>query len=192
MKALEEKIRNEGEVYPGNVLKVGSFLNHRIDVPFMCECGKEFHRLFDGCGVNKILTVEASGIAVAVLTAQYFGCPAVFAKKSKTSNIADDVYSAPVRSFTHNCVNQVMIEKKYLEPGDKVLIIDDFLAHGEALTGLVKIIEDAGAEVAGAGIVIEKAFQEGGKALRECGYRIESLARVASMDADSGEITFID
>ena len=192
MKALEEKIRKEGEVYPGNVLKVGSFLNHCIDVPFMCECGKEFHRLFDGCGVNKILTVEASGIAVAVLTAQYFACPAVFAKKSKTSNIASDVYSVPVRSFTHNCVNQVMIEKKYLEPGDKVLIIDDCLAHGEALTGLVKIVEDAGAEVIGAGIVIEKAFQEGGKTLRERGYRIESLARVASMDADTGEITFVD
>ena len=192
MKALEDKILKEGEVYPGNVLKVGSFLNHCIDVPFICECGKEFFRLFDGCGVNKILTVEASGIAVAVLTAQYFGCPAVFAKKAKTSNIADDVYSAPVKSYTHNCINQVMIEKKYLNPGDKVLVIDDFLAHGEALTGLFKLIEDAGAEVVGAGIVIEKAFQDGGKDLRKRGFRIESLARISGMDAETGSISFIN
>ena len=192
MKALEDKILKEGEVYPGNVLKVGSFLNHCIDVPVICECGKEFFRLFDGCGVNKILTVEASGIAVAVLTAQYFGCPAVFAKKAKTSNIADDVYSAPVKSYTHNCINQVMIEKKYLNPGDKVLVIDDFLAHGEALTGLFKLIEDAGAEVVGAGIVIEKAFQAGGKDLRKRGFRIESLARISGMDAETGSISFIN
>ncbi|MBO4446102.1 MAG: xanthine phosphoribosyltransferase, partial [Clostridia bacterium] len=138
------------------------------------------------------LTVEASGIAVAVLTAQYFGCPAVFAKKAKTSNISDDVYSAPVKSYTHNCINQVMIEKKYLNPGDKVLVIDDFLAHGEALTGLFKLIEDAGAEVVGAGIVIEKAFQAGGKDLRKRGFRIESLARISGMDAETGSISFIN
>ena len=192
MKALEEKICKEGQVYPGNVLKVGSFLNHQIDVPFMCECGREFYKEFSGLGVNKILTIEASGIAIAVLTAQYFGVHTVFAKKSKTSNIADNVYSAPVKSYTHNVTNQVMIEKRYLNPGDKVLIIDDFLAHGEALTGLIKLVEDAGAEVIGAGIVIEKAFQEGGTALREKGYKIVSLARVQSMDAKTGAITFVD
>lgn len=192
MKALEEKILREGEVYPGNVLKVSSFLNHRIDVPFMCECGKEFFRLFEHDGVNKVLTVEASGIAVAVLTAQYFGCPAVFAKKSKTSNVSGDFYSAPIKSYTHNCTNQVLIEKKYLEPGDRILVIDDFLAHGEALTGLFSLIEDAGATAVGAGIVIEKAFQNGGRALREKGYRIESLARVSSMNAETGEILFTD
>ena len=192
MKALEDKILKEAEVYPGNVLKVGSFLNHQIDVPFMCECGQEFYRLFKDAGVNKILTIEASGIAIAVLTARYFGCTTVFAKKSKTSNIADNVYSAPVRSFTHNCTNQVMIEKRYLNPGDKVLVIDDFLAHGEALKGLFKLVEDAGAEVVGAGIVIEKSFQNGGKGLREKGYRIESLARVKAMDAETGSIVFIN
>lgn len=192
MKALEEKILKEGQVYPGNVLKVGSFLNHQIDVPFMCECGKEFYELFKDKGVNKVLTIEASGIAIAVLTAQYFGCNTVFAKKSKTSNIADNVYSAPVKSYTHNVTNQVMIEKQYLNPGDKVLIVDDFLAHGEALNGLIKLVEDAGAEVIGAGIVIEKAFQDGGKSLREKGYHIESLARVASMDAESGIVTFVE
>lgn len=192
MKSLEEKILKEGEVYPGNVLKVASFLNHQIDVPFMCEVGKEFYRLFEGQGVNKILTIEASGIGVACLTAQYFECPVVFAKKSKTSNIADNVYSAPVKSYTHGVTNQVMIDKQFLNSGDKVLIIDDFLAHGEALTGLIKLVEDAGAEVIGAGIVIEKAFQDGGKALREKGYRIESLARVASMDAETGTVTFVD
>ena len=192
MKALEDRILKDGEVYPGNVLKVASFLNHQIDVPFMCELGKEFYRLFEGQGVNKILTIEASGIGIACLTAQYFECPAVFAKKSKTSNISGKFYSAPVKSYTHGVTNQVMIDKQYLNEGDKVLIIDDFLAHGEALNGLVKLVEDAGAEVIGAGIVIEKAFQNGGQPLRDRGYRIESLARVASMDADTGTVTFID
>ncbi len=192
MKALEEKILKEGQVYPGNVLKVGSFLNHQIDVPFMCEVGREFYRLYEGTGVNKILTIEASGIGVACLTAQYFECPVVFAKKSKTSNIADNVYSAPVKSYTHGVTNQVMIEKAYLNPGDKVLIIDDFLAHGEALHGLIKLVEDAGGEVIGAGIVIEKAFQDGGKNIRADGYRVESLARVMSMDSETGNIEFVD
>ncbi len=192
MKALEDKILKEGKVYPGNVLKVGSFLNHQIDVPFMCECAKEFYRLFQNDGVNKVLTIEASGIAIATLTAQYFECPLVFAKKSKTSNIADNVYSSAVKSYTHNCVNQVMVEKDYLNPGDKVLVVDDFLAHGEALHGLFDLINQAGAEVVGAGILIEKAFQDGGASLREQGYHIESLARVASMDADSGTVTFVD
>lgn len=192
MKALEEKILKEGQVYPGNVLKVGSFLNHQIDVPFMCEVGREFYRLYEGTGVNKILTIEASGIGVACLTAQYFECPVVFAKKSKTSNIADNVYSAPVKSYTHGVTNQVMIEKAYLNPGDKVLIIDDFLAHGEALYGLIKLVEDAGGEVIGAGIVIEKAFQDGGKNVRADGYRVESLARVMSMDSETGNIEFVD
>ena len=192
MRAMEEKILAEGQVFPGNVLKVGSFLNHQIDVPFMCECGKELFSEFKDDGVNKVLTIEASGIAIAVLTAQYFGCPAVFAKKSKTSNIADNVYSAPVKSYTHGVTNQVMIEKAYLNPGDRVLIVDDFLAHGEALAGLIKLVEDAGAEVVGAGIAIEKAFQDGGAAVRARGYKVVSLARVASMDAESGKITFAD
>ncbi len=191
MKALEEKILAEGQVYPGNVLKVGSFLNHQIDVPFMCECGKEFFSLFKGEGVNKVLTIEASGIAIAALTAQYFECPLVFAKKSKTSNVADNVYMSEVKSYTHNCVNQVIVEKAYLNPGDKVLVIDDFLAHGEALTGLFDLVRQAGAEVVGAGILIEKAFQDGGASLREQGYHIESLARVASMDAETGTVTFV-
>lgn len=192
MKALEEKILQEGQVYPGNVLKVGSFINHQIDVPFMCECGKEFYNLFKDEGVNKVLTIEASGIAIATLSAMYFECPLVFAKKSKTSNVADNVYSSDVKSYTHNCVNHVLIEKDYLNPGDKVLVIDDFLAHGEALTGLFDLIHQAGAEVVGAGILIEKAFQNGGASLREQGYHIESLARVASMDAETGTVTFVE
>lgn len=192
MKAMEEKILKEGQVFPGNVLKVGSFLNHQIDVPFMCECGKEIYNEFKDSGVNKVLTIEASGIAIAVLTAQYFECPAVFAKKSKTSNIADNVYCAPVKSYTHGVTNQVMIEKQYLNPGDKVLIVDDFLAHGEALNGLIKLVEDAGAEVIGAGIAIEKAFQDGGKNIRDRGYKVLSLARVSSMDGETGKIEFVD
>lgn len=192
MKALEEKIQKEGQVYPGNVLKVGSFVNHQIDIPFMCECGKEFYNEFKDAGVNKVLTIEASGIAIAALTAQYFNCPMVFAKKTKTSNIADNVLFATVKSYTHNCVNQIMVEKQFVNPGDKVLIVDDFLAMGEALNGLIKIVEDAGAEVVGAGIIIEKAFQEGGAALREKGYKIHSLARVQSMDAETGKIEFVD
>ena len=192
MKALEDKILKEGKVYPGNVLKVGSFLNHQIDVPFMSECAKEFYSAFKDDGVNKVLTIEASGIAIATLTAQCFECPLVFAKKSKTSNIADNVYSSDVKSYTHNCTNQVVVEKAYLNPGDNVLVIDDFLAHGEALCGLFNLIDQAVAKVVGAGILIEKAFQNGGAPLREQGYHIESLARVASMDADSGTVTFVE
>ena len=186
MKLLEEKILAEGKVYEGNVLKVDSFLNHQIDVRFLCEIGKEFRRLFDGCGVNKILTIEASGIGIACIAAQYFEVPVVFAKKSKTINIAGDVYTAPVSSFTHRTTYDVLVSKAFLHPTDRVLLIDDFLAEGNALQGLVKIVKDAGATLVGAGIVIEKAFQKGGESIREQGIRVESLARIASMDVKDG------
>lgn len=179
---MEERILKDGLVLDGDVLKVDSFLNHQMDVAFFGEMAKEFYRLFADCGVNKILTIEASGIGIACITAQAFGCPVVFAKKSKTRNIAGDVYTARVKSFTHGNVSDIVVSKKFLGPGDRVLIIDDFLANGAALTGLIKLVQDAGAELVGAGIAIEKAFQPGGKMLREQGIRIESLARIKSMD----------
>lgn len=190
MHLLEEKIQSEGKVLAGNVLKVDGFLNHRIDVSLLCELGKEFHRLFSDCGVNKILTVEASGIGIACITAQYFDCPVVFAKKSKSKNISDNVYSASVASFTHGVTNTVVVSKEYLSPSDRILIIDDFLANGEALNGLIAICNQAGAAVIGCGIAVEKAFQPGGDAIRARGIRVESLARVASMSPEKG-ITFI-
>ncbi len=190
VKLLEERILRDGEFLPGNVLKVDSFLNHQIDVPFICELGREFERLFHDSGVTKILTIEASGIGVACLTAQYFGVPVVFAKKSKTSNIAGDMYTATVESYTHGTVSQILVSKKYLSPDDRVLIIDDFLANGQALNGLISVVEQAGAAVVGAGIVIEKAFQVGGDLIRQRGIRVESLARVAKMDGDT--IEFVD
>ncbi len=179
---MEERIRKDGIVLDGDVLKVDSFLNHQMDVAFFGEMAKEFYRLFADCGVNKILTIEASGIGIACVTAQAFNCPVIFAKKSKTRNIAGDVYTATVKSFTHGNVSEIIVSKKFLGPGDRVLIIDDFLANGAALTGLIKLVRDAGAELVGAGIAIEKAFQPGGKMLREQGIRIESLARIKSMD----------
>lgn len=179
---MEERIRKDGLVLDGDVLKVDSFLNHQMDVAFFGEMAKEFYRLFADCGVNKILTIEASGIGIACVTAQAFNCPVIFAKKSKTRNIAGDVYTATVKSFTHGNVSDIIVSKKFLGPGDRVLIIDDFLANGAALTGLIKLVKDAGAELVGAGIAIEKAFQPGGKMLREQGIRIESLARIKSMD----------
>ncbi|MBR2338601.1 MAG: xanthine phosphoribosyltransferase [Clostridia bacterium] len=191
MKLLEERIRKDGQLGAGNVLKVDCFLNHQIDVDFLCELGKEFERLFHDCGVNKILTIEASGIGVACLTAQYFHVPVVFAKKSKTTNIFGDVYTASVESYTHGTTNTIVVANRFLQPGDRVLIIDDFLANGKALEGLIKLVRDAGAEVVGAGIVIEKAFQPGGDLIRSQGVRVESLARVASMNAETGEISFI-
>lgn len=190
MKLLEERIRKDGQLGAGNVLKVDCFLNHQIDVDFLCELGKEFERLFHDCGVNKILTIEASGIGVACLTAQYFHVPVVFAKKSKTTNIFGDVYTASVESYTHGTTNTIVVANRFLQPGDRVLIIDDFLANGKALEGLIKLVRDAGAEVVGAGIVIEKAFQPGGDLIRSQGVRVESLARVASMNAETGEISF--
>jgi len=179
---MEERIRKDGLVLDGDVLKVDSFLNHQMDVAFFGEMAKEFYRLFADCGVNKILTIEASGIGIACVTAQAFNCPVIFAKKSKTRNIAGDVYTATVKSFTHGNVSDIIVSRKFLGPGDRVLIIDDFLANGAALTGLIKLVRDAGAELVGAGIAIEKAFQPGGKMLREQGIRIESLARIKSMD----------
>ncbi len=191
MRLLEERIRKDGQLGTGNVLKVDSFLNHQIDVEFLCELGQEFERLFHGCGVNKILTIEASGIGVACLTAQYFHVPVVFAKKSKTTNIFGDVYTATVESYTHGTTNTIMVASRFLNPEDRVLIIDDFLANGKALEGLIKLVQDAGATVVGAGIVIEKAFQPGGDLIRKQGIRVESLARVSKMDPEKGTIEFI-
>ena len=191
MELLKKKILEEGKVFEGNVLKVDSFLNHQIDVRFMCEVGKEFKRRFADKEVTKILTIEASGIGIACLTAQYFDVPVVFAKKSKSINIAGDCYTAEVESFTHKNVNTVIVSKDFLKPGDKVLIIDDFLARGSALSGLIKLIRDAGAEVVGAGIVIEKAFQDGHDLIESMGVHVESLARIKSMSVENG-IEFID
>lgn len=191
MKLLEERIINDGKVLKGNVLKVDGFLNHRIDVELLNEMGKEFKKLYDGTGVNKILTIEASGIGIACIAAQHFGCPVVFAKKSKTSNISSDFYCVDVESYTHNCVNKVIVSKEYLNKNDKVLVIDDFLANGCALRGLCKLIKDAGATLVGCGIAIEKGFQPGGKEVRALGIRVESLAIVESMNCDTGEIVFV-
>lgn len=189
MKLLEERILRDGQFLPGNVLKVDSFLNHQVDVAFVCQLGQEFERLFHNCGINKILTIEASGIGIACLTAQYFGVPVVFAKKSKTLNIAGDVYTTSVKSYTHGTTSEIIVSRRFLSPEDRVLIIDDFLANGQALNGLIQLVEDAGATVVGAGIVIEKAFQRGGDLIRNRGVRVESLARIAAMDGDT--ITFV-
>ncbi|MCQ2487120.1 MAG: xanthine phosphoribosyltransferase [Clostridia bacterium] len=186
MKALEEKINAEGIVAEGNILKVSSFLNHQIDVPFMNEVGKEFYRIYKDENVNKILTIEASGIGIACLAAQYFDVPVVFAKKSKSKNLTDDVYVTEVESFTHKNTNQVIVEKRFINPSDRILILDDFLAQGNALKGLIELIQAAGATVVGAGIVIEKAYQDGGKMIRESGVRVESLARIQSMSPEGG------
>lgn len=191
MKLLEERIITDGIVREGNVLKVDRFLNHQMDTELFVEMAKEWKRLFAGSGVNKILTIEASGIGIACITALEFGCPVVFAKKTKTKNIASDVYKTIVESFTHGTSYEVIVSNEYLNPGDKVLIIDDFLAKGAALQGLVDLVKQAGAEVIGAGIAIEKAFQEGGKIIRDMGIRVESLARVKSM-TDDGGIEFCD
>lgn len=193
MDYLKAKILSDGVVKKGNVLKVDSFLNHQMDVRLYNEIGKEFYRLFGDCNVTKILTIEASGIGIACVTAQSFNyCPVVFAKKSKTSNVSDSVYTSQVESFTHSNVNTVIVSKEYIKPEDRILIIDDFLANGAALTGLIDIVNQAGATVVGAGIVIEKGFQDGGKKLREKGYRIESLAIIDSMNDETGEIVFKD
>ena len=192
MDLLKKKILEEGQVYAGNILKVDCFLNHQIDCGFLAEVGKEFHRLYKDEGVNKILTIEASGIAIGAMVAQEFGCPLVFAKKNKTKNIAGDVYTAPVESFTHGTSYNIMVSKKFLNPGDKVLIVDDFLAIGNALKGLISLVKESGAELVGCGTVIEKGYQHGGDKLRAEGIRVESLAIIESMDADKGEIVFRD
>lgn len=190
MELLKERIRKDGKVKEGNVLKVDSFLNHQMDVKLFTEFGKEFKKRFAGCEINKILTIEASGIGVACIVAQYFDVPVVFAKKNQTKNIAGDTYTSRVESFTHGRVYDIIVSKEYLCPEDKVLIIDDFLANGAALLGLSKLVEDSGATLVGAGIIIEKGFQDGGKIVREAGVRVESLAIVDSMDEKTGEIRF--
>ena len=190
MKAMEQKILTEGKVLPGNVLKVGSFLNQSIDTVFLKEIGREIARLYEGCGVNKILTIEASGIAIAYPVANEFGVPLVFAKKSKSINIEGEMYVAEVESFTHKNRNQVIVSRKFLSPEDHLLIIDDFLANGCALQGLISIAETAGATIEGLGIAVEKGFQIGGRVIRNLGYQLASLAIVDAMDAETGEITF--
>ena len=191
MELLKERIRKDGKIRGTEVLKVDSFLNHQMDVELFDAIGAEFKRRFAECEVNKILTIEASGIGIACLAARHFGCPVVFAKKSQSSNISNEVFSAKVESFTHGKVYNVIVSKEYLHSGDKVLLIDDFLANGEALRGLASIVAQSGAELVGAGIVIEKAFQPGGDQLRAGGMRVESLARVAAMSETDG-ITFVD
>jgi xanthine phosphoribosyltransferase len=190
MELLKRKIVEEGEVYEGNILKVDCFLNHQIDIPFMKEIGKEFHRLYKDADINKILTIEASGIAIGSMVAQEFGCPLVFAKKNKTKNIAGDVYVTPVESFTHGTTYNVMVSKRFLGKGDKVLIVDDFLAVGNALRGLIQMVKESGAELVGCGTVIEKGYQHGGDEIRAQGIRVESLAIIESMDAKTGNIVF--
>ena len=191
MELLKERIRKDGKIRGTEVLKVDSFLNHQMDVDLFDAIGAEFKRRFADCEVNKILTIEASGIGIACLAARHFHCPVVFAKKSQSRNISPDVYTARVESFTHGKVYDVVVSKEYLNPGDKILLIDDFLANGEALRGLAKLVSDSGAQLVGAGIVIEKAFQPGGDNLRAEGMRVESLARVSAMSETDG-ITFVD
>lgn len=188
MELLEQRIRQDGKVKGTSILKVDSFLNHQMDIELFSQMGQEFFRLFGDCGVNKILTIEASGIGMACVTAQYFHCPVVFAKKSMSSNISDHVYSAPVKSFTHGNQYNAIVSKEYLHPEDRILVIDDFLAMGEALRGLFSLVRQSGATLIGAGIAVEKAFQPGGDQLRSEGYRIESLARVAAMSEEGGVV----
>ena len=191
MELLEQRIRQDGQILPGGILKVDNFLNHQIDPRLMYEMAQEFKRLFAGEEINKVLTIEASGIAMASMTAYLFSVPLVFAKKSKTRNISDDVYSVEIPSFTHGNTNTVVVSKDYLQRGDRVLIIDDFLATGAALVGLKQLVEMGGGTVVGAGVAVEKAFQGGGDKLRAEGMRVESLAKIASM-TDAGEISFCD
>ena len=190
MNFLEERIAKDGIVKEGNVLKVDSFLNHQMDIRLFDEMGAEFKRCFADASINKILTIEASGIGIACIAARHFDVPVVFAKKSKSINIDGDMYVAEVESFTHKCKNQVIVSRKFLGPEDHVLIIDDFLANGCALQGLISIVTEAGGTVEGIGIAIEKGFQNGGRIIRNLGYHLESLAIVDSMDASTGSITF--
>ena len=190
MNFLEERIAKDGIVKEGNILKVDSFLNHQMDIQLFDQIGEEFKRRFEDANINKIVTIEASGIGIACMVARHFQVPVIFAKKSKSINIEGEVYVAEVESFTHKCKNQVIISKKFLSPEDHVLIIDDFLANGCALQGLISIVTSAGASVEGIGIVIEKGFQQGGQIIRNLGYHLESLAIVDSMDAATGKIQF--
>lgn len=190
MNFLEEKILSDGIVREGNILKVDSFLNHQIDIELMRQIGQEFQRRFEGERITKILTIEASGIAIASVTAMYFNVPVLFAKKTQSVNVDGDKYSAEAFSFTHKCTNKVFVSKKYLSPDDRVLIIDDFLALGSALIALTDIVEQAGATIVGIGIAVEKGFQDGGDIIRRKGYRLESIAIVDQMDAASGTVKF--
>lgn len=190
MNFLEERIKQDGVVKPGNVLVVDSFLNHQMDIALLEQIGQEFYRRFADKPITKVLTIEASGIAIAYPVAKAFGVPLVFAKKAKSLNISGDVYTAEVDSFTQGKINRVIVSKQYLGKDDHVLIIDDFLANGSALQGLIYIAEIAGATVEGLGIAVEKGFQDGGWRIRNLGYHLESLAIVESMDAETGEITF--
>lgn len=190
MNFLEERIVKDGIVKEGNVLKVDSFLNHQMDIALFDEMGAEFKKRFADANINKIVTIEASGIGIACIVARHFNVPVVFAKKSKSINIDGDVYKAEVESFTHKCKNNVIISRKFLGPDDHVLIIDDFLANGCALQGLISIVNEAGGTVEGIGIAVEKGFQNGGRIIRNLGFHLESLAIVESMDATSGEIVF--
>lgn len=190
MRLLEERIHRDGLVKEGNVLKVDSFLNHQMDIELFNEMGKEFRRLFPSDKITKILTIEASGIGIACIAAQYFHVPVVFAKKAQSINIDGEVYSTKIESFTHKRVYDVIVSKKYLSEDDHVLIIDDFLANGCAVAGLIDLVKNAGASIEGVGIAVEKGFQDGGRLLRSKGVRVESLAIVDAMDAVAGTITF--
>lgn len=190
MKLLEERIRQDGILKEGNVLKVDNFLNHQMDIELFNEMGKEWKKLFADKNINKVLTIEASGIGIACIAAQYFNVPVVFAKKAQSINIDGEVYSTKIESFTHKKVYDVIVSKKYIGPEDHVLIIDDFLANGCALQGLIQLVEDAGATVEGIGIAIEKGFQQGGEIIRNKGIKLESLAIVDGMNPETGEIIF--
>ena len=190
MNFLEEKILKDGIVKEGNVLKVDSFLNHQMDIALFNEMGEEWKKRFEGKNINKILTIEASGIGIACIVAQHFGVPVVFAKKSKSINIEGEMYTAEVESFTHKNKNQIIVAKKFLSEEDKVLIIDDFLANGCALQGLIQIVRSSGATVEGIGIAVEKGFQSGGRIIRNLGFQLESLAIIEDMKWETGEITF--
>ena len=190
MKLLEERIQKDGIVKAGNVLKVDSFINHQMDIELISEMGKEWKRLFADKPINKILTIEASGIGIACIAAMHFNVPVVFAKKARSINLEGEMYTAEVESFTHKNKNQVIVSKKFLDENDHVLIIDDFLANGCALQGLIQIVQSAGATVEGIGIAVEKGFQSGGRMIRNLGYQLESLAIVDAMDDETGKITF--
>ena len=190
MNFLEERIMKDGIVKEGNVLKVDSFLNHQMDIALFEKMGEEWKRRFANKPINKVLTIEASGIGIACIVAKYFDAPVIFAKKSKSINIDGDMYVAEVESFTHKCKNQVIVSKKFLSPEDHILIVDDFLANGCALQGLISIVNNAGATVEGIGVAIEKGFQIGGQTIRNLGYQLESLAIIDAMDAEKGTLIF--
>ena len=190
MKLLEERILKDGNIKPGNVLKVDSFLNHQMDTQLFNQMGEEFKRLFNGQEINKILTIEASGIGIACIVAQHFNVPVVFAKKTQSINIDGEVYSTKIESFTHKKSYDVIVSKKFLNPEDKILIIDDFLANGCAVSGLIDMVEASGATVVGVGIAIEKGFQKGGDLIRNKGVHVESLAIIESMDCENGTLKF--